>query len=982
MSILWSPLVGPASPSALNQEFDANSGGVPSGLTEIDFGTNTTVAENEEGLVVTQTTHAGDSVAGAYRSLPSGDFTIWTKVALSGAGVATTAIAGLALFQDATNSNGDIVTLNLRTNATPATLVDVLYYTSYNVLNNVFDSREIGVDIWPTHLYLRIRRTGTTCAFDFSSDGIHWQRFTTMTPSFTPLHFGVIVDNLGTGSTLAGTFAFLRYHSADVGLTGNVPGRRIISFEASTVSTDVTSDASLSANGHVDLTSTAALSRVEHTDVSTTASISVHVPTGPVSTGHGGTVSQVGGDESAIYLSNRFPSRTRVIVGIDPPYMTQQESDGFAGSYLAPQGWQQPWIMGGIEVSDNAAHLKRYWRYDFDSQSFKSVPLFEWFKAKDEYGWIPFDPLWPFEYETSFKFLEADPLYSIPIIFPGLANSLGDLGDPVMVVQRGSAVALAAGPTFSNADDGKIQVYVGGGQFLNVANDMAEHTLKVQWDPQHLVNSVDLRVLWDNVEIAAENGLQRPERPQFGWLWDTLHEFQDPNTPIEIDGGAAEFDDDGNITNYPDNVKQLSVTNFVCRQLGTQGYETPVDPDFSTPDIGTTNHDDAEPGEIHVVDGKRWVTLPDHVIESHAGDVGRDTQIGKTTITLVAASTDLQTWTWNRRQVLIDEQQDTANGVSSWKRLIAAEIKEHRPTYSATSRQLVLNADSQPENRLNTPAVRAWRGADDGSNLPGVNTGFTLQAIIDDIITIGDYLRGNMISPYSTPRLIWDIDLLVNDIGTLGQQLIAVLDELVDKVGYQKWVYYSVEGEARYGKLMIWGWELGDGTPDYILDADMVESFEVQENSDEGPSQLSFRQNLSDTEEDSLVNTLFMPTPGLFPTVPVTSNPVLTDALTFANIISESGLQEIHGKDNVIIAHGVAAHRWRRESTHRRKATIVVHGQDYIKPGDEISIPFSPSLDGETWLVDHISWEHKESHFSSTLQLTSSLWEQAIRRGI
>lgn len=224
---VWMPDAPPASAGADDDEFaDAAGAGAPTGWTEVDHGTTTTVSEEDYGLKLLQATHAGDSVAGVYKAIPAGDFTVWTKVSLAGLAEANFVVGGLALFQDATSSTGDIATHTLHQDAT-ATAINVETWNAYNSFKTGLQQVVWTVDGGPTHVYLRIRRTGTTYAFDFSTDGVSFQRLHSGTLAFTPTHYGLVVNNVASGADVAAIFPFFRYTASDVGIAGVLGGDRV-----------------------------------------------------------------------------------------------------------------------------------------------------------------------------------------------------------------------------------------------------------------------------------------------------------------------------------------------------------------------------------------------------------------------------------------------------------------------------------------------------------------------------------------------------------------------------------------------------------------------------------------------------------------------------------------------------------------------------------------------------------------------------------
>ena len=209
----------PTAAGAEDDEFTTVGAGAPTGWTEYDHGTQQTVSVVQAGLVLDHPAHAGASVTGIYKAIPAGDFTIWTKVHLSALGNTNFAGAGMALFEDASVSTGDIRTHSLHIDANDTYMLNQSM-TAYNSAQSTVHSSTAGVGGPPEFMYLRIRRATTTYSYDFSSDGIGWQRkYTTAALGITPTHFGLIAQINGTGTGVRPRFEFFRYADSDVGLT-------------------------------------------------------------------------------------------------------------------------------------------------------------------------------------------------------------------------------------------------------------------------------------------------------------------------------------------------------------------------------------------------------------------------------------------------------------------------------------------------------------------------------------------------------------------------------------------------------------------------------------------------------------------------------------------------------------------------------------------------------------------------------------------
>ena len=240
MATIWMPDAAPTSAGSEDDEFHDSS--LSALWAEVDHGGTLTASEDELGLKLLMTTHTTHGFAGIYKAIPSGDFTIWTKASVNcirgTTGVPFTVIdhacAGLALWEDGTSATGDVtffcIEWNLDSNVSNfRAWITVYDATAYDAAATTTQVGEAGQDVWPSHAYLRIRRTGTTYAFDFSGDGVAWQRLHSGTLAFTPTHFGPAVENRYrmAGADMAGRFAFFRYVASDVGIAGTVGGRSV-----------------------------------------------------------------------------------------------------------------------------------------------------------------------------------------------------------------------------------------------------------------------------------------------------------------------------------------------------------------------------------------------------------------------------------------------------------------------------------------------------------------------------------------------------------------------------------------------------------------------------------------------------------------------------------------------------------------------------------------------------------------------------------
>jgi hypothetical protein len=219
----WEPDAPPATPSAEDDEFDGAEGaGAPTGWTEVDFSSETAPSEEEYGLSLVQTSGSGDRFSGVYKAIPSGDFTYWCKIHVLGE-AQNYAAGGLALWQDATDSAGDLYDYGIGYSGSEAGL-GVVKRSNYTTFSSTLKS--LGAGEWGPW-YLRVRRAGTTYKWDYSPDGIAWMQFHSSTISWVPLHIGPFVTNNGTGQDIRVVCSFWRYVASDVGADAVMQGDRV-----------------------------------------------------------------------------------------------------------------------------------------------------------------------------------------------------------------------------------------------------------------------------------------------------------------------------------------------------------------------------------------------------------------------------------------------------------------------------------------------------------------------------------------------------------------------------------------------------------------------------------------------------------------------------------------------------------------------------------------------------------------------------------
>jgi len=222
----WQPDVEPASPSSLDDEFDDASFNTTL-WTEFDPSTTISVSETAAGLFIDQADQSGALLGGIYQDLPSGDFTVWTKLSQL-SNQAGNATSGLALYDDASGSTSAIHLFMLQRTGID-TYVKAERFSDYATFDTSYAA--IGDVVIASTVYLRIRRDGSDYHFDWSSDGLGWTHLVSVELTTAPLHVGPCVVNLGSGADLRALYSFFRYQDSDVGLTDVMPGQRVSLYQ-------------------------------------------------------------------------------------------------------------------------------------------------------------------------------------------------------------------------------------------------------------------------------------------------------------------------------------------------------------------------------------------------------------------------------------------------------------------------------------------------------------------------------------------------------------------------------------------------------------------------------------------------------------------------------------------------------------------------------------------------------------------------------
>lgn len=205
---VWSADNPPSSPSTDDDEFADSS--LAGAWTAWDVGSKNTVTEVAYGLNMSYVAANGSyNVAGIYKALAAGDFSIMTKVSVL-VSPASYFFGGLLLGQDLTNNPGtsDVITFGIYQGAAPANyVIQADRWTQYNGSPTSQASQAVTYPF--SSLYLRIRRISTNLNYDYSIDGISFVTLGSVAQGFTAVEYGLCVNG-NNNKTSTGIFQFFR----------------------------------------------------------------------------------------------------------------------------------------------------------------------------------------------------------------------------------------------------------------------------------------------------------------------------------------------------------------------------------------------------------------------------------------------------------------------------------------------------------------------------------------------------------------------------------------------------------------------------------------------------------------------------------------------------------------------------------------------------------------------------------------------------
>lgn len=222
----WAPWVPPASPHAMNDEFDDSS--LSGSWTEWDAsGLNLlTVAEDSYGLKLTHTDHptSGENIAGIFRALGADDeYELVTHVALA-IPFGNTTQAGIALLENPSGAPTTSDALCLMIRATNVGMTNIAVYRFSDYKTFAFSTPGT-VDQKSLSAYLCFQWKASTGKYSayFSFDGVGWLRIVADTAhgmAAAPGYVGLVAN---TELTMIARYEFFRVRSGASGIYNVMP---------------------------------------------------------------------------------------------------------------------------------------------------------------------------------------------------------------------------------------------------------------------------------------------------------------------------------------------------------------------------------------------------------------------------------------------------------------------------------------------------------------------------------------------------------------------------------------------------------------------------------------------------------------------------------------------------------------------------------------------------------------------------------------
>jgi hypothetical protein len=682
------------------------------------------------------------------------------------------------------------------------------------------------------------------------------------------------------------------------------------------------------------------------------------------------------GAEIAIYGARAKTHERRFILGFTERTWTAAFNETF-GAAISAGNWQSTsWDGSPVTVSGGRALIQAY-----------GGPPREQLVTRENA--IPTDPTKAFVVTIVAAFPQSDPVYSQQIAVLGIEQIFGIDGDPLKIVQSGSA-------DVAGAEIGRIAIQSGGTVIDDRAYTSADVTYVVEWDPDAVggAGAEKLTIKRDGVTIleTSDDGFAvQPRAVQLGYVRGVTN-YIAGTAPTEAEIGTP-----ANALGTPTvPVPTISVDSVSVVEDGN-GYETATYPGFTSANAGggVTGSDwttlTAVSGERFTENGITWAEIPQGSIKSATWGVSRRGVIRAQLGISVGMDngTDLTEQRWVGRTLLIDSRvKNDAGTATAWKRIGVYTVE----AIDEDDGGINLACIDRAADRFDFPAARSYIGVEPDSTAEGTleatNVGFNFEQIVEDMLDVADAQKGGLLP--TTDRKINMPAIIPNVFDTGGASLLTAATGIFDRLVQQMWTRTRISGWGTYGGLMINVWDFGFGTSGWTFygrggganSTVAAPGIKLMRNA-RGPSQVFYRQN-NPLLEGELYTTTNLPLAGTFPSAPYPpGGRELNDSLALVANDSFSVLQpfptdEDDAADRV---GGVAYLRWWQETLVRRRISFTVYGHDWMEPGDEIAIddPLGRGLTtAETWVIDAVRYTLDGTAIAASIEATTSSLAKAI----
>ena len=685
------------------------------------------------------------------------------------------------------------------------------------------------------------------------------------------------------------------------------------------------------------------------------------------------------GAEATKFADADHTVQSRVVIGLSIPRWTAQVTDTF-GSLVETLWWHTepaPEITGGT----------------FIIRGF-GAPPFEVMVTTPK--WFPIvDITLGFTVTINATFPETNPGYTVLFALGSLGGGRGKVADPMKIIQVGED--FPASGSYSTGD-----IIVEGPLGIRhiFSNDQATHEYLYQWDPDAGADGGGEMLI--KVDTVTEIG--PIDNDDFGETDGFVDEPHVVRPYFLVIGQVSQYDVDvTTVVGSPASpTTLLQVHDVTVDQLGAEGFESVVYPGWTTANDGG-DIDTALIGERFDLDGETWAIAPN--VRGWRVTRGRDMSSDTFTVSFPAPEgTDPDTTQnifqgdhWLGRPILIDARvgDGTASPVfTSWYRMIAGHIERVSTDVSDDGEVVVtIEGRDRASVKLDTELWRAYINTVASGTSDVINTGFTIDQILEDIVATGD-------ASWDADAL-GDTDLSIQGAPDMtpealnaGPNLLSAFTSICDEIAMEVFRRYTVSSTGRYGLLVANKWTVGDE-----LDSSATKFTVSGQNATAATNALAIGL-VEDLQEgvgqvvihaDNMLQTSAglsggEPGPGDFPRSPYPPRSrELHSSLAESGITVGLPLFEYNDQDGDKFRGGTGRHSWFRENANRRRATVRLRDQIWAEPTDEFEID-DPEITGlttdEGWVLSNVTVEYADAVAMVTLDMVTADVLGAVRRGI